>query len=105
MDRYTWGNSQSAINLTTILERPEYQECSGRVCRVLSKYMAAMKSISLIEDKSIRETVLGIWYDRFRGSVADLPEVVHSHLLCVAKGRLRQLTRESHKEKATRYQG
>ena len=104
MDRHTWGNSQSAINLTTILERPEYKECSDRVCRVLSKYMASMKAISYIPDKSTRETVLIMWHNRIVDSVDDLPEVVRTHFRCVAKGRLRQLIRESQRRNNDRHE-
>lgn len=95
LDKNTWGNSRSAINLVTILLKPEYQECARRARRVLTKQFEALQSVMDIRCKNIREHSLYMWHERFPSLLSGLPEIVRTHILCVETGKYRQLLRLS----------
>ena len=93
---YTFGDSQAAINLMgDILTREEFQGIRPRVLRILSKQSGALKSLMVIQDKSIRETCLLVWHERFISKVESLPEVIQTHMRCVETGMYRKLLKES----------
>ena len=96
MDKHTWGNSQASVNLITqILIQPEYQQYSKFVRRHLTKQSVALNYIMSIPSKSIRETTLKMWHDKFFLQVISLPEVVKTHVLCVETSIYRQLLKDS----------
>ncbi len=92
MDKYTFGNSQSEINLVSdILMRPEYEAFSKKVARLLSKQFQVFNMVTNIPDERIKRHTLKMWHERFALLVQDLPEVVRTHTLCVETGKYRQL--------------
>jgi len=103
MDSHTFGNSQSAINLMTILEKPENEQHSHQVARILDKYIKSIKAIMFIPDKTIREAVLLAWRKRFLDWVNnnDFPELVRTHLSCaiVTEDRKHRLSNQKENRK------
>jgi hypothetical protein len=97
--KYTFGDSQAAINLTSsILENPEYSGLRQKVSRLLTKQIITLKAIMEIRNNRIREASLTIWHSRFPSKLADLPEIVKTHVLCVETGVYRQLLKDSKKQ-------
>lgn len=92
MDKHTFGDSKAAINLVTTLETPEYQVYQRLSCKRLSKQTEALKALMFIPDKNTRETALELWDKNFTLQVntMEAPEVIKSHILCVAAGHFRE---------------
>jgi len=100
MDKYTFGNSQSAQNLMgDILKNPEYEKYSKRVAHLLSKQITIFKSVNCISNEHIRKATLKMWHEHFIPLCSDLPEVVKTHTLCVETGWYRQLLRNGSNDK------
>ena len=92
MDKYTFGNSQSEINLvSSILTNPQYAIYSRKVARLLSKQFQALNMVSTIPDERIKRHTMRMWHERFVSLLNDLPEIVKTHTLCVETGKYRQL--------------
>ena len=100
IDEFTFGNGKAAINLTHILNAPEYSRYSLRALRMLSKYMTSIKALTFVPHKETRETALGIWRDNFVRLVdgTDFPEVIKTHMNNVATGQKRKWLRGSKDE-------
>ena len=97
--KHTFGKSQAALNLVgDILEKPEHKEFRPKVFRLLSKQSEFLNSVMEISNKRVREACLKMSHDRFATSVAELPEIVRTHVLCVETGVYRQLVAKSRKE-------
>jgi hypothetical protein len=96
IDKFTFGKTQSAINLMGILEK-EHKECLPRVMRLLSRQSESFNAIMHIPHEHTRNFTLDMWHKRFPMLVAELPEVVRTHTLCVETGWYRQLLRDSKK--------
>lgn len=81
MDKCTFGNSKGAINLISVLEKPENVPYAHKVSAILSKYSQSMAAIMFIPDKTTRVAVLLEWRHKFleRINKANFPEVVRSH--------------------------
>ena len=96
MDAATFGGSQGAINLVTILNEIGDPKISSRVSRLLGRYLSSTDFLMYIPEKSTRQTVLGLWHKRFIEVVntSDLPKIVKTHTLCVGVTRHRQLREE-----------
>lgn len=86
MDKYTFGDSKAAINLVKTLGMPEYSLCARKVSRLLGKQIQSINAIMAISDKGVRRAVLTLWRDRFINAVNTtvLPEIIKTHILCVA---------------------
>ncbi len=91
----TLGKSQAAINLMSMLQKPEYQGIRHKVLRILTKQICGMKAIMAIKDKVVREATLKMWHDRFVLLVINLPEVVKTHARSIETGIYRQLLKDS----------
>lgn len=92
MDKFTFGNSKAAVNLVKTLGRPEYQKYSAQANRLLAKQLVALGAIMFIPDKNTRETALLLWKQMFieRVNSANIPEVIKTHILCVATSYYRK---------------
>ena len=91
IDEHTFGDFPSAVNLAKTLKRPEYQDYARTSCRMLSKQIAALKAIMFIPSKEVREATLLIFNKNFRTQInqRDIPDVVKTHICCVATGYYR----------------
>ena len=91
IDEYTFGDFPSAINLAKTLKRPEYQNYARTSCKMLSKQIAALKAIMFIPSKEVREATLLIFNKNFRTQInqRDIPDVIRTHICCVATGYYR----------------
>ena len=95
---HTFGNTKAAINLTTsILENPEYQQFRRKVCRLLSKQIETLNSLTEISNSRVRKASLKVWHDKFAMQVIGLPEIVKTHTLCVETGIYRRLLKTAGK--------
>jgi len=96
IDKFTFGNSRAAINLTNILNMPEYSSYAPKALRILSKYMTSIKALTSIPNKETRETALGIWRNNFVRLVnnTDFPDVLKTHMNNVATRQKRKLLKE-----------
>ncbi len=89
--KYTFGKSQSAINLmSSILCLEEYKIFKRKVCSLLSKQSEAFHSIMTMPNKRVRGATLKMWHERFAILCEDLPELVKTHTRCVETGLYRQ---------------
>jgi len=97
MDKCTFGNSKAAINLVATLEQEDFKRYSRLTNRLLSKQIAALKGVNCIPDKITREAALLIWDKNFTTRVKSsvLPEVIQTHILCVATAYFRRYLAES----------
>ena len=95
MDRHTFGTSQAAINLVEDILPKQEPLVRRRASRVLSKQIVALKAITGIPDKGVRETTLLMWHGRFKELTESLPEILRDHIRCVETGLYRALMRES----------
>jgi len=95
MDIHTFGNTQAAYNLIKILDEPEYQRYSKQAGRKLSLQIEHLNYVMAIEDKATREATLIFWKHNFIASIAQLPEIVRTHILSVATAHFRKLWKES----------
>lgn len=92
MDKNTFGNSKAAINLVIALESSEYQVYRQLSCRRLQKQIEALKALLFIPDKNTCETALKLWNKDFSIKInsTTIPEIIKSHILCVATGYFRK---------------
>ncbi len=97
MDKCTFGGSRAAINLMTTLNGGDFGQYSRLTNRLLGKQLKALKSLMSIPDKNTREAALLIWDKNFTTRVNSilLPEVIQTHILCVAAGYFRKYLAES----------
>ena len=106
MDSHTFGNSQSAINLMTILEKPENGRHSHQAARILDKYLKSVKAIMFIPDDAVRSAVLLAWRHRFLDWTikSNFPDLVRTHLSCsiVTEDRKRRLGNQKEDRKEQR---
>ena len=97
MDKFTFGKSQSAINLIeSILPKPENQVYRRKVCRMLSKQIEALNGVCEITDTGVRKTTLEMWHKRFLDRMPALPRVVETHIKAVEAGMYRDRLQEAH---------
>ena len=93
--KHTFGDSQASINLIdNILAKPEYIKTRSKVFRLLARQLQAFAVIVAIPDEKVRLATLRMWHDKFAAKVAELPEIVRTHTLCVETGQYRKRLRE-----------
>jgi hypothetical protein len=101
MDKYTWGDSQGAVNLIATLEQQEYSKYSRKIASHLSRFYSSTMAIVAMPDKAVCEAVLLLWLKHFKELVRqwDMPEVLKTHTLCVATTRIRKFIHPKQPEK------
>jgi len=93
MDKHSWGNSQAAIDLITMLEREEYIPFAKSVRSRLTTQWQRLDALMKIEEPGIRKECLISFHNLFKKRINEilLPEELKTHILCVATSRYRLL--------------
>jgi hypothetical protein len=81
MDKNTFGDFPSAVNLAQILAEINDKKLTEQVGRRISKICARLNKISEIEDRVQRKWILEMFWRDFLWSASNRhwPENVHSH--------------------------
>ena len=92
MDFFTFGKTQAAIELSTMLSPEENKHLAEKVSRFLDNYNKGIIELKKIETDSIRRRLFLIWREDCFSNLKkmDLPKEIKSFTRCVAVMKYRE---------------
>ena len=78
MEKYTFGNSKAAVNLSEILTKRNDKKLSSKVSRILVSYFHGLKEIDKIENQSVKTRIIELWCGSYSRNISNLDGEVKS---------------------------
>jgi hypothetical protein len=104
MNSYTFGNSQAAKTLASILEKhPKF--CTRKAAKLACRCNHGLKQIETVADRSVRTILFSMWKDWHVASIKDsgLPTEVKTYLTNVVTKNYRNIYNQNRQAALEQY--